>query len=133
MLLNPISSLTSRSQGSEHSRVAKATQDFEALLLTSLLAPLEKSFSAVPGESSAPAGSEDYGYMGVQALASSPPPSLEVGPSSPSPGDDDFYTPGQWVFQNGEWVWQPGQSGAQVGRWKWLAGGAGFERAVEKC
>ena len=70
MLLNPISSLTSRSQGSEHSRVAKATQDFEALLLTSLLAPLEKSFSAVSGESSAPAGSEDYGYMGVQALAS---------------------------------------------------------------
>jgi len=70
MLLNPISSLTSRSQGSEHSRVAKATQDSEALLLTSLLAPLEKSFSAVPGESSAPAGSEDYGYMGVQALAS---------------------------------------------------------------
>src|SRR5439155_2810270 len=44
----------------------------------------------------------------VQALASSPPPSLEVGPSSPSPGDDDFYTPGQWVFQNGEWLWQPG-------------------------
>ena len=70
MLLNPISTLSSRSHGSEHSRIAKATQDFEALLLTSLLTPLAKSFSAVPGESSAPAGSEDYGYMGVQALAS---------------------------------------------------------------
>jgi Rod binding domain-containing protein len=70
MLLNPVSTLNSRGQGSEHSRVAKAAQDFEALLLTSLLAPLEKSFSAVPGESSSPAGSEDYGYMGVQALAS---------------------------------------------------------------
>ncbi len=70
MFLNPISSLSSRSHISEHSRVAKAAQDFEAQLLSSLLAPLEKSFSAVPGESSAPAGNEDYAYMGIQALAS---------------------------------------------------------------
>jgi hypothetical protein len=45
---------------------------------------------------------------GVKPLDSMPPGSLEVGPSSPPPNDDSFYTPGQWVFQDGEWVWQPG-------------------------
>ena len=50
-------------------RLAQAAQDFEGILLGSLLSPLERSFSAIPGEDSQ-AGSEQYGYMGVQALAS---------------------------------------------------------------
>ncbi|HEY3787397.1 MAG TPA: hypothetical protein VGL71_01025 [Urbifossiella sp.] len=45
---------------------------------------------------------------GVKPFDAMPPKSLEAGPSSPSPNDDSFYTPGQWVFQNDEWVWQPG-------------------------
>lgn len=46
----------------------KAAREFEAQLLATLLAPLEQSFSAVPGESS-PTGADNYGYLGMQALA----------------------------------------------------------------
>ena len=52
-----------------HERVQKAAREFEAQLLSSLLAPLEKSFSAVPGEDPS-AGSDNYSYLGVQALSS---------------------------------------------------------------
>ena len=50
----------------QSARAYKAAQDFEALLLASLLSPLEKSFSSVSGEDSS---GDDYHYMGVQALA----------------------------------------------------------------
>ena len=40
----------------------------EAVLLESLLQPLEKTFSTVPG-TEGQAGSEDYQYLGTQALA----------------------------------------------------------------
>jgi len=46
-------------------KAKKAAQDFEGILLSSLLEPLQKSFSG-DGES----GSGDYGFMGTQALAS---------------------------------------------------------------
>lgn len=49
-------------------KVEKAAQDFEAVLLGSLLEAVEKTFSGF-GEDSSP-GSGDYSYMGVQALAS---------------------------------------------------------------
>ncbi len=52
-----------RAQG----KVEKAAQDFEAVLLGSLLETVEKTFSGF-GEDSCP-GSGDYSYMGVQALA----------------------------------------------------------------
>ena len=51
-------------------RIRKSAQEFEALLISTLLAPLMKSFSTVPGEQSAP-GSDEYGFLGGQALASS--------------------------------------------------------------
>lgn len=44
----------------------------------------------------------------VKPFDSVPPASMEIGASSPPPTADSYYTPGQWVFQNGEWVWQPG-------------------------
>jgi hypothetical protein len=44
----------------------------------------------------------------VQQLDQTPPPTLEVGPSAPPPSEDQFYTPGQWVFRDGNWYWQPG-------------------------
>jgi peptidoglycan hydrolase FlgJ len=50
-------------------RVSKAARDFEAILLRSLLEPLQKSFSKIAGEADS-AGQEDYQYMGTEALAS---------------------------------------------------------------
>ena len=49
-------------------KLAKAAHDFEAFLLTSLLGPLERSFSAVPGGQSE-AEADTYQYLGVQAMA----------------------------------------------------------------
>lgn len=46
----------------------KAARDFEAILLTSLMDSLQKTFSGV-GEDAAP-GASDYRLMGTQALAS---------------------------------------------------------------
>lgn len=48
-------------------KTEKAAQDFEAMLLASLLESVEKSFSGF-GEDGA-VGSGEYSYMGVQALA----------------------------------------------------------------
>lgn len=64
----PVSCPPRNSPVLHHERVVKASREFEAQLLSSLLAPLEKSFSALPGEESPPGG-DDYGYMGIQALA----------------------------------------------------------------
>jgi Rod binding domain-containing protein len=55
----------------EHSRkIAKAAHDFEAVLLNTLLGPLEKTFSSLPGKE-ADAVSDNYHSLGMQALASS--------------------------------------------------------------
>ncbi|MDB5311052.1 MAG: hypothetical protein JWO38_5254 [Gemmataceae bacterium] len=48
------------------------------------------------------------GVNAPQPVADTPPASLEAGPSTPPPDDDGYYIPGQWLFRNGEWVWQPG-------------------------
>jgi Rod binding domain-containing protein len=49
-------------------RGAKAARDFEANLIGSLLESMEKTFAALPGESTLP-GTDNYNYMGTQALA----------------------------------------------------------------
>jgi Rod binding domain-containing protein len=49
-------------------RGAKAARDFEANLIGSLLESMEKTFATLPGESTLP-GTDDYNYMGTQALA----------------------------------------------------------------
>ena len=46
----------------------KAAREFEAHLIGALLESLEKTFASVPGENSMP-GSDDYNYLGTQALA----------------------------------------------------------------
>ena len=46
----------------------KAARDFEAILLTSLLDSLQKTFSGVADDSTP--GASDYRLMGTQALAS---------------------------------------------------------------
>ena len=49
-------------------RGPKAARDFEASLIASLLESLEKTFATLPGEQ-AFAGSDDYNYLGTQAVA----------------------------------------------------------------
>jgi Rod binding domain-containing protein len=48
---------------------AKAAREFEAQLIGTVLESLEKSFATLPGQDSV-AGSDDYNYLGTQALAS---------------------------------------------------------------
>jgi Rod binding domain-containing protein len=48
---------------------AKAAREFEAQLIGTVLESLEKSFATIPGQDSV-AGSDDYNYLGTQALAS---------------------------------------------------------------
>jgi hypothetical protein len=43
----------------------------------------------------------------VQML-SAPPATLEAGPSSPAPGDNYLWAPGNWAWQNNQYVWQAG-------------------------
>ena len=54
---------------SEQAKIVKAAQDFEAVLLNSLLHSLQQTFTALPGEDSKAVGSGDYSYMSTQALA----------------------------------------------------------------
>jgi hypothetical protein len=48
---------------------AKAAREFEVQLIGTVLESLEKSFATLPGQDSV-AGSDDYNYLGTQALAS---------------------------------------------------------------
>jgi Rod binding domain-containing protein len=50
-------------------RGAKAAREFEAQLIGSLLASYEKTFATLPGQSDV-TGSDNYSYLGSQALAS---------------------------------------------------------------
>lgn len=50
-------------------RGVRAAREFEASLIASLLESLEKTFAALPGETSL-AGADDYNYLGTAALAS---------------------------------------------------------------
>ncbi|HLW89269.1 MAG TPA: hypothetical protein VKR57_12310 [Terriglobales bacterium] len=50
-------------------RGAKAAREFEAQLIGSLLESYEKTFASLPGDSQVP-GSDNYNYLGTEALAS---------------------------------------------------------------
>ncbi len=56
--------------GAKARRVLHAAHEFEAVLLNTLLGSLEHSFAALPGKDPE-AGSDNYQYLGMQALASS--------------------------------------------------------------
>ena len=49
-------------------KLRRATQEFEGVLLSCLLGPMEQAFSGL-SENGASAGTDQYGYLGVQALA----------------------------------------------------------------
>ncbi|HLW88693.1 MAG TPA: hypothetical protein VKR57_09375 [Terriglobales bacterium] len=54
----------------EHARkIAKAAHEFEAVLLNTVLGPLERTFSSLPGKET-DAASDNYQSLGMQALTS---------------------------------------------------------------
>lgn len=68
----PISALSPAVSGAAEAapprKLLQTAQQFEALLLNTLLGPMEKSFSSLPGQKDVP-GDSDYAYMATQALA----------------------------------------------------------------
>jgi len=50
-------------------KTAKAAREFETQLIGMVLESMEKTFAALPGQSTI-AGEDDYNYLGTQALAS---------------------------------------------------------------
>lgn len=49
-----------------------------------------------------------------------PPESLDQGPSTPAPSDSHFYAPGNWVYQDSDYVWQAGCWMPRVDNWIWV-------------
>ena len=49
-----------------------------------------------------------------------PPASQEQGPSSPAPGDNYFYVPGNWEYQNVDYRWRPGFWAPRQRDWLWV-------------
>ena len=53
----------------DQAKTLRATQDFESILLGSLLRSMQQTFSGLPGDP-LDAGAGDYHYLGTEALAS---------------------------------------------------------------
>ncbi|HEY2826861.1 MAG TPA: YXWGXW repeat-containing protein, partial [Pirellulales bacterium] len=49
-----------------------------------------------------------------------PPQSLENGPSSPQPADNQFWIPGTYVYQNSDYLWRPGYWTVARPNWIWI-------------
>ena len=49
-----------------------------------------------------------------------PPESLEVGPSSPAPTEEDFWIPGNWVLGETGYDWRPGFWHDYTEGWTWV-------------
>lgn len=49
-----------------------------------------------------------------------PPATLEVGPSSPAPSEQHFWTPGTWDYQSTQYVWRPGYWQVGGPDWVWV-------------
>lgn len=49
-----------------------------------------------------------------------PPATLEQGPSSPSPGNDYFWVPGNWTYQEVDYAWTPGYWAHVQPNWVWV-------------
>lgn len=63
-------------------------------------------------------------WAGAQAqdvqMLPHPPANLDAGPSSPAPGDNFFWIPGCWVWQNGAYAWRGGYWYAGQQNWVWV-------------
>jgi hypothetical protein len=51
------------------------------------------------------------------------PSSLEIGPSSPAPNANSFYTPGSWSYDTNQFVWCPGYWNTNRPGWEWNCAG----------
>ena len=49
-----------------------------------------------------------------------PPETQELGPSSPSPGEEWVWIPGSWVWNSGRYVWRPGYWFEANPSWVWV-------------
>ena len=49
-----------------------------------------------------------------------PPQSIEVGPNSPQPGPDFFWSPGSWAWFENRYVWRPGYWVQAQPNWIWV-------------
>ncbi|MCA9258896.1 MAG: YXWGXW repeat-containing protein, partial [Planctomycetales bacterium] len=49
-----------------------------------------------------------------------PPDTLEQGPSSPAPGEEYFWIPGCWVYQQNDYAWRPGYWYQGQPNWVWV-------------
>jgi hypothetical protein len=54
------------------------------------------------------------------AYVPQPPQSLENGPSSPQPADNQFWIPGTYVYQNSNYYWRPGYWTVARPNWIWV-------------
>lgn len=57
---------------------------------------------------------EELGYV------PEPPANLDNGPSIAAPSDDYFYCPGNWEYQNSQFVWRSGHWQPRVTNWIWI-------------
>ncbi len=49
-----------------------------------------------------------------------PPQSLETGPNTPAPTENDFWVPGNYEYANAGWAWRPGYWTAAQPGWIWV-------------
>jgi len=49
-----------------------------------------------------------------------PPQNIDVGPSVAAPGEDYFYVPGNWVYQQDNYVWRSGGWSHRYENWIWI-------------
>jgi hypothetical protein len=49
-----------------------------------------------------------------------PPETLEAGPNSDPPGDNYFWTPGVWTYQQTDYRWRPGYWAQSQPNWIWM-------------
>ncbi len=75
--------------------------------------PIESSFRWISGFW-APAETERLSYLPP------PPASVDQGPSTPAPGEDFFYVPGNWDYQLGRYRWIAGHWRPLVANWIWI-------------
>jgi hypothetical protein len=75
--------------------------------------PVDGGWQWVPGFWSGP-GQSEMEYLPT------PPPSIESGPSVPSPGEDYIYNPGCWIYRDTRYVWQPGFWCESRPDWLWV-------------
>ena len=49
-----------------------------------------------------------------------PPPTLDVGASTPAPDDDNIYSPGCWIYRDQRYFWRPGFWVPFRPNWVWI-------------